>query len=74
MELIYGISTVHRERDDYLNDTLDSVLATINNQTGVVVLIADLQYDFQVKRRLQLKERYNQAIGQGRMELMNGFK
>ena len=34
--MIYGIPTIRRNREDYLNDTLDSVFKDIDNATGVV--------------------------------------
>ena len=38
--MIYGIPTVSRNREDYLNDTLDSVFSDISNTTGVVRVLS----------------------------------
>ena len=38
--MIYGIPTIRRKREDYLNDTLDSVFKDIDSATGVVRVLS----------------------------------
>ena len=70
--IVYGIPTIHRNREDYLNDTLDSLFDHMNNVTGVVVFIADFDYSYYVRKVSEMRERYIDQLNQGQLELISG--
>ena len=70
--IVYGIPTIQRNREDYLNDTLDSIFDNMSNVTGVVVFIADFDYSYYVRKVAEMRERYNDQLDRGQLELILG--